>query len=143
MNILPIRKRKYIVENGYLLSIYGGSQWFNIPRNCAEYLLDRMNDSILRRYFRTSFAPDEMFVQTIIFNSEYKNNVIDCFEDGIYPGLEKITFSHYIEYKGGQKIFKLTDYDKLIKSKKMFCRKVKTGVSDELLNKINEYRNNG
>ena len=143
MNILPIHKRKYIEEYDRQLSIYAGSQWFNIPRDCAEYLFERMNDSNMCRYFSTSFAPDEMFVQTIIFNSKFLNNAIDCLEDGIYPGLEKITCTHYIEYEGGQKVFTLTDYDKLIKSGKMFCRKVQTGISNDLLNKIDEYRKNG
>lgn len=142
MNHLPIRKRIYIEEDGRRLEVYAGSQWFNIPRSCAEYLYERMNDSKVCRYFRTSFAPDEMLVQTIIFNSKFKDNAIDCFEDGIYPGLEKITYSHYIEYEGGQAVFNLSDFGKLIKSDKMFCRKVQTGISDELLNIIDEYRKN-
>lgn len=143
MNVLPIHKKTFIEDDGRQLNIYGGSQWFNIPRSCAEYLLKRMDNSKVCRYFKTSFAPDELLVQTIIFNSNFRNCAINCFEDGIYPGLEKITYSHYIEYKGGQKVFGLIDYDKLIKSGKMFGRKFQTGISDDLLNRIDEYRKDG
>ena len=142
MNILPFRKRKYIETEGCQLSIYGGSQWFNIPRSCAEYLLKKMDDPNICRYFKTSFAPDELLVQTIIFNSDFKKDAIICLDDGIYPGLEKTTISHYIEYKGAQKVFSSIDYEKLIKSGKMFGRKFQTGISDDLLNRIDEYRQN-
>lgn len=50
----------------------------------------------------------------------------------------KITFTHYIEYRDGIKIFIEEDFDKLMNSGKMFCRKVYTGISDSLLNKIDD-----
>lgn len=49
-------------------------------------------------------------------------------------------FLYYIEYKGYIETFTEDDFDKLIASGKMFVRKLQSGVSDQLMDKINAYR---
>lgn len=141
MNYVPIKKNNYIKVNNERWDIWGGSQWFNIPRECALFLLNALNNEGICNYFKTSFAPDELMVQTIIFNSKFKIYAEPLEENGIYPGLEKTTMTHYIEYNKGQKIFNEEDFNKLISSNKMFCRKLRTGISDKLIEKIKSYRN--
>lgn len=141
MNVFPIRKKNIIMDGRNRLFVYGGSQWFNLPRGCAEYVLKGMKNKVIRKYFKTSFAPDELLVHTILFNSQFKNDALCCSEDGIYPGLEEVTCSHCIEYQEGQSVFALNDYDKLITSDKMFCRKLQSGASDKLILLIDSYRN--
>lgn len=49
-------------------------------------------------------------------------------------------FLYYIEYKGYIETFTEDDFDKLIASEKMFVRKLQSGVSDQLMDKIDAYR---
>lgn len=48
-------------------------------------------------------------------------------------------FLYYIEYKGYIETFTENDFDKLIASDKMFVRKLQSGVSDQLMDKIDTY----
>jgi len=46
----------------------------------------------------------------------------------------------FIDYTNGIKIFTEEDFDMLIKSDKIFCRKTITGKSDRLMDMIDAYR---
>lgn len=142
MAYAPLRKKKNVILKDKCCDVWGGSQWLNINRECAEYIMDVWDNSReLKQYFKTSLAPDELLFQTIIYNSHFKNYA-ESFEEGSnYPGLEATTITHYIEYKQAQKVFVESDFEKLISSDKMFFRKVETGISDSLLDKIDTYRN--
>lgn len=142
MNFLPIKKAKYIIHNKEKWDIWGGSQWFNIPRDCAEYINNVSDFKEIIDYFKTSFAPDELMFQTIIYNSPFKKNAESFEENGVYPGLEKTTLTHYIEYRGAQKVFDENDFNKLIASRKMFFRKAVSGKSNQLIKMIDNHRSN-
>lgn len=142
MNVLPIKKDVYIKDGKMKYSVWGGSQWWILTRDCVKYILHEMDvNKKLCNYFRTSLAPDELFLQTIVFNSPFKANALFLDEDGVYPGLEKTTYTHYIEYKGNQKVFTDKDFSNLVNSGKMFCRKTRSGVSDKLMDMLDAYRN--
>lgn len=141
MNHSPIRKNKRAKINGKKIDVYGGTQWWILTRGCMQQIVETVEkDKDLRRYFKTSFAPEEMMPHTIIMNSKYRDNVACYTEDGIYPGLEGAAYTHYIEYRGGQKTFTEKDYDLLLSSGRMFFRKVQTGVSDSLMDRLDERR---
>ena len=56
-------------------------------------------------------------------------------------GLDMLTPLQLIEYKEAIKVWTLSDFDKLVASGKMFCRKTLSGLSDTLIEKIeNELR---
>lgn len=68
------KKGKYVELNGKLQPVYYGSQWFSITLECARYILETLDvNPKYINYFKHSFAPDEMFFHTIIFNSKYKD----------------------------------------------------------------------
>lgn len=141
MNVLPIKKKRTIQFDNKIWNIWGGSQWFNLTRECAIYVLSVMkNNKCVCKYFKTSLAPDELMIQTIIFNSSYKVYAEAFDENGVYPGLVDTSYTHYIEYNGAQKVFTENDFEKLIMSQKMFCRKIQTGKSEKLIELINKYR---
>lgn len=142
MNLLPIKKRRLLKIGGVYCPIYGGSQWWILTRECVEHVICMLKtDKSIKRYFRYSFAPDELMLQTIIANSSFRKRMICCIEDGIYPGLEKMTFTHYIKYdKSGQKIFTASDYKTIKESDKIFFRKVFSDKSSTLIRMINEFR---
>jgi hypothetical protein len=54
--------------------------------------------------------------------------------------LEDYTPLTYIEYGKEIKVLTEADYDRILASGKMFCRKTVTGRSDKLMEKIDELR---
>lgn len=53
--------------------IYGGSAWFSLSRRCCQAVIDytRKHPSLLRR-FQFTFAPDEIYIQTVCRNVKFE-----------------------------------------------------------------------
>lgn len=138
MRLLPFRKKPYIeLSSGKRMDIYMGSSWWCITGGCLRFVRQNWTPQI-ESYFKTCFAPDEMLIQTIIFNSPFKDNAI--LYTGSYPGLVGLTPLHLIEYNGSIKVFNDADLSMIENSKKMFFRKAISGVSDKLLDIIDSRR---
>ena len=76
--------------------------------------------------FKTVAWPDEIYFQTILLNSKYKNNVIN-----------KMLW--YVDWRKGPwlpRVLDMTDLDLLKKSNELFARKFDIPGSDELLNTL-------
>jgi len=55
------------------MDFYGGSDWWMLPGNVAEYCLKVFDQNRkIRKCFRYSFIPTEMFFQTVIGNSGFR-----------------------------------------------------------------------
>jgi hypothetical protein len=89
-------------------------------------------------YFETSFCPSETVWQTIAFHSPFAQRCI--LSEGTFTRLEDYTPLTYIEYGKEIKVLTEADYDRILASGKMFCRKTVTGRSDKLMEKIDELR---
>ena len=116
--------------------IYKGSDYWAITPACAQYVVEKLRQKALRNYFKYSFVPSEMCLQTIIFNSPFRENAI--LHTNKYPGLPTLTPLHFIDYHGLIKHLNASDYNRLKESGRMFCRKVVSGESDELVALINQ-----
>lgn len=137
----PLRKKPYVQLSGGGIHVYGGAQWFNLSRGCVESIYQEYSKHPqYKHYFKTAMAPDELLFNTLIFNSPYRDTAYLYSPIGEYPGLEKTTYTHYIVYRGGMKVFQAEDFDSLIASNKMFCRKVTTDQSSVLLDLIDKKR---
>lgn len=137
MKRLPIRKKHFFLNS----PVYEGSQWWALTKECLTFLHEycETHNKELKKYFQNSFAPDEMLFHTIIFNSIFNTKSL-LYNRNDYPGLVGLTPLHYIEYSESIKVYQEEDYNKLISSGKLFCRKVQTGISDNLLDLIDQYR---
>jgi len=139
MKFLPIRKRRTVRIAGIESDVYMGSDYWALTYDCAKYVYDTMcKETELMNYFKYTFVPSEMCVQTIVFNSKYSENAFKSEED--YGGLPKLTPLHFIIYTSSIKIFNSSDYKLLVDSNKMFFRKARTGYSEDLINLINTKR---
>ena len=122
--------------------LYKGSDWWAITSELADYAL-RFMDSHPEfvRYFQNSFSPSETIWQTIVFQSPFASRCI--LSEGEFTRLEDYTPLTYIEY--GQSIKELTeaDFERIVSSNKMFCRKTTTDKSDKLMEMIDEFRSHG
>ncbi len=131
-----IRKELHFEMNGLLWKLYKGSAWWCISEELADYVQTIYeHEESIRRYFRDSFCPAETVIQTIAFNTpRWANKCI--LTEGEYPGLAALTPLHFIDYDPVVRVLDETDYDRLMESGKMFCRKVVSGKSDRLVQQI-------
>ena len=100
-----------------------------------RYVYEKLcTEEKLVKYFRTSFVPSELCIQTIVFNSPFASKGLLL--EGEYPGLTRLTPLHYIDYGASIRVMTLEDLPVLQQSGKMFCRKVVSGESDTLIEKL-------
>lgn len=94
--------------------VYGGSQWININRAAAEYIIKNWKQ--FYSFFRFCMIPDEMIFQTIILNSELKESTDNT----------NYRYLRYDEvYTSNAAYIDNYDIEKIIMYKPLFCRKVK------------------
>lgn len=101
---------------------YKGSNWFSLRHEAVEYILD--NKKFIKKHFKYSFCADEIFLQTLLYNSTLRNKIIN---DDL----------RYIDWNRGHPyVFNECDFLELINSKNLFVRKVteKNKLSNLLVN---------
>lgn len=137
MRLLPLRKDDILWIGDIEAEIYFGSDYWALTLPCARYVYDILQKDYndLAPYFKTSFVPSEMCIQTIVFNSPFKPHAM--LYEGEYKGLSALTPLHYLVYGKAIKTMTQEDWPVLQQSGKMFCRKVVSGASDELVESIN------
>ena len=126
-NVLPKRK----MPNG--LTPYGISQWFAITPACATYVMEYLKENTaVRRFFRMTWAVDELVFQTILLNSELKDTIVN-------NHLRYIKFS-----KGGihPKTLTMDDACLLVESNQFYARKFNTEADSEILDYLDFIANN-
>lgn len=107
---LLLPKRKFPL--GY--TPIGRSQWFTIPMDCMEYIMEIWNENPqLRQFIKWTWAPDEFIFQTILYNSPYKGRMIN--KD-----------LRYIDWSAGgvsPKTLTMEDADAILSSGEFYARK--------------------
>lgn len=137
---LGMRKPLTVKSHCGVYKLYKGGSWWGITRRLAEealYFYD--NDRSFTRYFVNAFGPDETFIHTVAMNgarAEYCT-LIPPSDSMTLATLSPLT---YIEYGSEIKIFTENDFDRLVSSGKMFCRKTVSGTSDALISMIDRHR---
>lgn len=118
-------KRKLNFNN---LQLYGGGTWWSFSRECCEFISTYVdsNPQFLKK-FNYTFCAEEIFYQTLILNSPFKNNVVN-------DHLRHILW----EFKNGNVPGNLdeSDYDSIISSTHLFARRFEYPVSEGLLYKL-------
>lgn len=136
-----LKKPLAFTADGRQYRLYKGADYFAVTLQLAAYVLQQYDECPqLRRYFSTSFAPSETFIHTVAFNSPY---AADCMLTSLPGGrtyLKQLTPLTYIEYTTKIKELTEQDFDRIIQSDKMLCRKCVTGISDRLLDMIDAHR---
>ena len=138
LKYLGVRRKPYFKYQGKLLTIYFGSQWISVTRSCAEKLQGQLHEKAVVNYFKTVYAPDELCVPTLVMNSEFRKKAIL---------VDKLTFQgvtplHYLNYEDCIWSYDENDYETIVRSGKMFVRKVVSGKSEKLIEMIkNSWQN--
>ncbi len=107
------------------MEIYHGANWMDLPRDAIQYLLSYWNThSHVQKVFETGFCSDEFWVQTILYNSPFRDRLANdihryiLWEErhGSYPA-----------------ILDEQDYAAICEGDYHFCRKVAPGTSEALI----------
>lgn len=105
----------------------GRSQWFTISLKHVVYLIKRIESSPrIAKFFRLSWAPDELIFQTLLFNSAFKQDITN-------------NNLRYIDWSEGQKnpkLLSVEDFDSFMRSDNFFARKFKE--NDPVLDLIDQ-----
>ena len=113
-----------------------GSQWFSITDTFAKYVID--NKDKVYRIFKYTKCSDELFIQTLLFNSNFKNKLYDKkFDNDCMANVRLIDIS--IRGKNGSPYtWKISDLDELTKTECLFARKFDMNIDKEIVEKIIE-----
>ena len=115
-----IRKYKY--------PLYKGCNWVSITGEFSRYLLSKKSE--IERMFAHTMCADEIFLQTVLMNSPYKNNIYNI--DNEYSScLRKIDW-----VKGNPYVWTEMDYPELSDSDALFARKFSSshiGIVDKII----------
>lgn len=138
--LLGVRKHLSFTVDDCRWDLYKGSAWWCITQELAEHIFNTYSSTpAIRSYFISSFGQAETLIQTIAFNSpQWRDRCL--LHEGEYPGLEALTPLHFIIYQPVIKVMDEADFDTLIQSGRMFTRKLVSGKSDKLVERLIEHR---
>lgn len=110
------------------LSPYGGSSWWALSRPCLLELLGRLErDPAISRFFRTVLCPDEMFFQTLVMSSRFRDRVLR--RNFRYIPWPEHSSSH-------PKVLDESDFEHIRASQAHFCRKLDSSISAGVLPRL-------
>lgn len=110
-----------------------GANWFSITHDLARYVVE--HKEWIYKHFKNSFCADEVFLQTLIQNTPFYDNLYKKVSDGDYH-----TCMRYVDWnRGNPYTFRTEDYEDLISSDYIFARKFDLNVDSEIIDKLEKY----
>ena len=116
------------------MKLYKGSEWVSITSAFAKYLVD--NEDLILKMFRYVSCADEIYKQTFIMASPYKETIFDTTLD--FAGMtRKIDWSRGCPYT-----WHSHDFDELVNSEALFARKFSSLTDRNIIDRIANYLTN-
>lgn len=112
------------------IKVQKGCNWFSITGDLARYVA--ANQDRYEKMFNYSYCCDEIFIQTIVENSHFKDNVFmpNCNND-------HFACARLIDWnRGNPYVWTSSDYDEIMASPCMFARKFDLSVDNAIIDKI-------
>ena len=114
--------------------IQKGCNWCSITNELVEYVLK--NEEKIKQLVNKSKCADEIFIQTLIANSEFENRLFDKKYNNNYHSCLRLIIWDDNNHKKSPKIFDIGDYEKIINSQELFARKFSWQKDNEIVKKI-------
>lgn len=112
-----------------------GSNWFSITNDLVQSLI--RDEKKIKSTYRWSCCGDEIFLQSYVYNSPFKENLYSKKLNNDYKMCLRL-----IDWKRGNPyIFQLNDYEELIHSECMFARKFDYKEDSIIVKKLYYYLN--
>ena len=112
------------------MTVKKGSDWYSISHALASHLL--ASEQLIRAFFRHSHSASEMFVHTLVWNSQFRDKVHDQ-TDEFAGSLRLIDWQRGIPY-----VFRAGDFAELSASHRLFARKFRADVDQEIVDLVFE-----
>ena len=123
--LLPPRKPLHHI------ALVGRSQWMTLYRNHVRFIIEQaISSRKLIKFFKYSWAPDEFFFQSILYNSPYRGELIN----------DNLRYIVWEEGKASPKTMTLQDIPTLMQSDKLFARKFDESRYPDVLNELDRLR---
>jgi hypothetical protein len=107
-----------------------GSNWSSVTNDLAVYAAEHIEE--ITRRTRYTFAADECILQTLVYQSDFKNKLYCMDYDDNYQANQR-----YIDWKRGNPyIWTMKDYDELMNSGYLFARKFDLKTDSEIVDRI-------
>ena len=127
--ILGVDRTKHNIVNKFQY----GANWFSITHELVEYILTKQD--WIRKTFKYAYCGDELFIQTIVINSSFVDQLSDRAFDGDY-----ISCLRYIDWKRGNPyVFRKEDFKALVDSPFLFARKFDLRIDADIVDDIYTY----
>lgn len=115
------------IKRNKAISFYKGTQWFSITDNFARYVVE--NEGWVNKVFRYTFCCDEVFIQTLLIRSPYKDNRYWMAMDNDMHAIMRL-----IDWtRGTPYVFRMNDKEELMSSEMMFCRKFDERIDSDII----------
>ena len=110
------------------LQLYHGSTWWALTRAALLYVADQFaSNRRLRRYLRTGFLVDEVYIPTLIMSSEFAPQVAG----------NNVTYARWTPTSGPHPTtLRIDDLPQLLASPKLFARKFDATVDESVMSEL-------
>jgi hypothetical protein len=109
------------------LQPYGGSSYWSMPADCVPYVLETVSrDPGFAEFFQHVHVPDEIFFHTLVMNSPFRDRV----------SADDLRYHDWEAGADHPGILTIADFEKLMRSGKLFARKFDPTVDAAVLDRI-------
>ncbi|TWP28727.1 hypothetical protein ETU09_05265 [Apibacter muscae] len=126
-----LTKKEYKIKMINNYTCYWGSQWWNLSKEVIEFLLQVADDKKIINFFKTTWCSDEVFFQVALLNSHFKDKIIN----------NNLRYIDWTNCRNSPRNLDSNDFENIINSEALFCRKMEIGLSDSLVNLLEKHRN--
>ena len=124
-----LQKKLHLSRNNNI-SFQKGANWFSISDSLARHVV-KQSDWI-KSIFQNSFCCDEIFLQTLIINSPFINNLYsNDFDDNYESNMRLIDWK-----RGSPYVFCENDFNEIMNSNRLFARKFQAHKDINIIRKI-------
>lgn len=106
-----------------------GANWFSITDGLARYIVNQIVK--IKKEYKHTFCADEIFLQSIIYNSEFYDKLYLKKDDDYKQNMRFIDWN-----RGEPYTFVSDDFDLLINSDMLFARKFSTNIDKNIVDMI-------
>ncbi len=106
-----------------------GANWFSITDECARYICSK--EEWVNQHFKYTKCCDEVFLQTLVYNSKFRDNLYPKTKDIIYENMRLTDWK-----RGNPYTFRIEDIEMLFSSGYVFARKFDENVDNLVIDTI-------
>lgn len=112
------------------LTLAGRSTWFTLPSEHVYYILDFWDaNPKLRNFSKFTWGSDEYLFHTILYNSKYRDNMVN----------DNLRFIKWEPEKVNPNTLTVNDYEEILASGKLFARKFDANTDEKILDLIDQH----